>query len=274
MTHTIMCPPHHLAFFESNNGHLKFDYCAAYHKKVLLLIPSRVTKLVLENLNLQGRFDSLNSLTHLRIFSLKNNHLTGPVSDLSNLTSLKLLFLSNNFISGEFPPSLPSLFGLYCLDLSFNNFSGEIPATESLRTRGLKDDTTCIVVDIIPLDTAMPPPSPSRKKPSKFNLRSLFFKKRSHGSAIKLSKKPSVVGIVEELFEEGSAMLSERLGNEETCGPSTSGLFMCVVCQVDLGASEWISVHAGSIFSTSSKPWEDPFLCADCRNKKDAMEGK
>ncbi|PWA63401.1 protein phosphatase 2C family protein [Artemisia annua] len=65
-----------------------------------------------------------------------------------------------------------------------------------------------------------------------------------------------------------------RLGNDETCGPSTSGLFICAVCQVDLGASEGISVHAGSIFSTSSKPWEGPFLCADCRNKKDAMEGK
>nr|GEV02987.1 probable protein phosphatase 2C 15 [Tanacetum cinerariifolium] len=128
---------------------------------------------------------------------------------------------------------------------------------EALRTRGLKDDTTCIVVDIIPPDTAMPPPSPPRKKPSKFSLKSLFFRKKSHGSASKLSKKLSAVGIVEELFEEGSAMLSERLGNDETCGPSTSGLFMCAVCQVDLGASEGISVHAGSIFSTSSKPWED-----------------
>ncbi|CAI9276033.1 unnamed protein product [Lactuca saligna] len=113
---------------------------------------------------------------------------------------------------------------------------------EALRTRGLRDDTTCIVVDIIPPDTAMPPPSPPR--------------------------------IVEELFEEGSAMLAERLGNEESGGSSTTGLFMCAVCQVDLGASEGISVHAGSIFSTSSKPWQGPFLCADCRNKKDAMEGK
>ncbi|GKB47537.1 probable protein phosphatase 2C 15, partial [Tanacetum coccineum] len=81
---------------------------------------------------------------------------------------------------------------------------------EALRTRGLKDDTTCIVVDIIPPDTVMPPPSPPRKKPSKFSLRSLFFRKKSHGSASKLSKKLSTVGIVEELFEEGSAMLSER----------------------------------------------------------------
>ncbi|KAJ0636382.1 putative protein kinase RLK-Pelle-LRR-III family [Helianthus annuus] len=90
---------------------------------------NRVTRLVLENLNLHGRFDSLTALTNLRILSLKNNQLTGPVPDLSNLTSLKLLFLSNNQISDTFPASLPSLSGLYRLDLSYNSFSGEIPVT-------------------------------------------------------------------------------------------------------------------------------------------------
>lgn len=44
---------------------------------------------------------------------------------------------------------------------------------------------------------------------------------------------------------------------------------MCAVCQVDVAASEGISVHA------SSKPCrQGPFLCVDCRDKKDAMEGK
>ncbi|KAI7739980.1 hypothetical protein M8C21_004395 [Ambrosia artemisiifolia] len=143
---------------------------------------------------------------------------------------------------------------------------------EALRTRGLRDDTTCIVVDIIPPDNAMPPPSPPRKKQSK--LKSFFLRAKSLGSTSKLSKKLSAVGIVEELFEEGSAMLAERLGNDETGGSSTTGLFICGICQVDIAANEGISVHAGSIFSTSSKPWQGPFLCADCRNKKDAMEGK
>ncbi|KAJ0667445.1 putative protein-serine/threonine phosphatase [Helianthus annuus] len=143
---------------------------------------------------------------------------------------------------------------------------------EALRTRGLRDDTTCIVVDIIPPDNAMPPPSPPRKKQSK--LKAFFLRAKSLGSTSKISKKLSAVGIVEELFEEGSAMLAERLGNDETGGSSTSGLFICGICQVDIAASEGISVHAGSIFSTSSKPWQGPFLCADCRNKKDAMEGK
>ncbi|GAU14791.1 hypothetical protein TSUD_50030 [Trifolium subterraneum] len=143
---------------------------------------------------------------------------------------------------------------------------------EALRTRGLKDDTTCIVVDIIPPDNELPPTPPPKKRNK---LRDLFlFRKRSRDTAGKLSKKLSTINIVEELFEEGSAMLAERLGNDENSGQSTSGLFVCAVCQVDLAPSEGISVHAGSIFSTSSKPWQGPFLCCDCRNKKDAMEGK
>ncbi|KAF6172721.1 hypothetical protein GIB67_000779 [Kingdonia uniflora] len=79
---------------------------------------------------------------------------------------------------------------------------------EALRSRGLKDDTTCIVVDIIPPDNSLPP-SPPPKKQSK--LRSLIFRKRSHDSVNTFAKKLSVVGIVEELFEEGSAMLTDRL---------------------------------------------------------------
>ncbi|KAI8539066.1 hypothetical protein RHMOL_Rhmol09G0152600 [Rhododendron molle] len=142
---------------------------------------------------------------------------------------------------------------------------------EALRTRGLKDDTTCIVVDLIPPDNSIQP-LPTPKKQNK--LRALFFRKKSHDSANKLSKKLSAVGIVEEIFEEGSAMLAERLGSGECSSQSTTGLFICAVCQVDLAPSEGISVHAGSIFSMSSKPWQGPFLCADCRDKKDAMEGK
>ncbi|KAL4281183.1 hypothetical protein GQ457_03G007160 [Hibiscus cannabinus] len=143
---------------------------------------------------------------------------------------------------------------------------------EALRTRGLKDDTTCIVVDIIPPENPLPP-SPLPKKTNK--LRAFLFRSKSRDSANKSVKKLSAVGIVEELFEEGSAMLAERLGNDEWTGQTTSGgIFTCGVCQVDLAPSEGISVHAGSIFSTSSKPWQGPFLCAGCRNKKDAMEGK
>ena len=78
---------------------------------------------------------------------------------------------------------------------------------EALRTRGLRDDTTCIVVDIIPPDNGLPPPPPPKKKNK---LRALLFRKKSSDSIGKLSKKLSAVNIVEELFEEGSAMLAER----------------------------------------------------------------
>ncbi|XP_022968118.1 probable protein phosphatase 2C 15 [Cucurbita maxima] len=143
---------------------------------------------------------------------------------------------------------------------------------ETLRTRGLKDDTTCIVVDIIPPDNSAQSSPPPKKQSV---LKSLLFRKKSHSSN-KLSKKLSAIGLVEELFEDGSAMLADRLGSVELSGSrhDTPSLFTCAVCQVDLAPSEGISVHAGSIFSTSSKPWQGPFLCADCRNKKDAMEGK
>lgn len=69
----------------------------------------------------------------------------------------------------------------------------------------MKDDTTCIVVDIIPPENVVQPSI----APKKYNkLQALLFRKKS---ATKPSKKLLAVGIVEELFEEGSAMLAERL---------------------------------------------------------------
>ncbi|CAA7058185.1 unnamed protein product [Microthlaspi erraticum] len=144
---------------------------------------------------------------------------------------------------------------------------------EALRRRGLKDDTTCIVVDIIPPENSQEQPLPSPPKKHNNFFRSLLFRKKSN----KLSKKLSSVSIVEELFEEGSAMLAERLGSGDCSKESATGggwMFTCAICQLDLAPSEGISVHAGSIFSTSLKPWQGPFLCTDCRDKKDAMEGK
>ncbi|KAK1425676.1 hypothetical protein QVD17_21031 [Tagetes erecta] len=93
---------------------------------------NRVTGLVLEELNLHGRFDSLTLLRKLRVLSLKHNQLNGSIPDLTKLSSLKLLFLSYNRFSGEFPPSLPSLFRL---DLSYNNISGEVPVMVNRLTR-------------------------------------------------------------------------------------------------------------------------------------------
>ncbi|XP_016458301.1 putative protein phosphatase 2C 5 [Nicotiana tabacum] len=147
------------------------------------------------------------------------------------------------------------------------DLAAKMVVKEALRSRGLKDDTTCLVVDIIPYDHLVLPPTP-RKKQNLFS--SFIYGKISQNSR---SKKLSTVGIVEELFEEGSAMLAERLGKDFPLN-SSSGLFRCAICQVDQPASEGLSVNSGPFFSPVSKPWEGPFLCANCRRKKDAMEGK
>ncbi|XP_050223651.1 probable leucine-rich repeat receptor-like protein kinase At1g68400 [Mercurialis annua] len=88
---------------------------------------NRVSRVVLENLGLDGVIQPLTFLTQLRVLSLKGNSFSGSLPDFSNLTALKLLFLSHNQFSGDFPASVQSLYRLYRLDLSYNNFSGNIP---------------------------------------------------------------------------------------------------------------------------------------------------
>lgn len=51
-------------------------------------------------------------------------------------------------------------------------------------------------------------------------------------------------------------------------------LFVCAVCQVDTKPGEGISIHAGSSNSGKLRPWDGPFLCLSCQEKKEAMEGK
>ncbi|KAL2514905.1 putative protein phosphatase 2C 5 [Forsythia ovata] len=148
--------------------------------------------------------------------------------------------------------------------------AAKVVVKEALRSRGLKDDTTCLVVDIIPHDHLILPQTPKKKQ----NLLNplLIFGKLSQNST-KAANKPSAVGVVEELFEEGSAMLAERLGKDFPVD-SNSGIFRCAICQANQPPSEGLSVNSGPFFSLASKPWEGPFLCASCCRKKDAMEGK
>ncbi|KAH0733331.1 hypothetical protein KY289_004519 [Solanum tuberosum] len=145
--------------------------------------------------------------------------------------------------------------------------AAKLVVKKALSSRGLKDDTTCLVVDIIPYDHPILPPTPRKKQNL---LTSFLFGRRSQNAR---SNKLSAVGVVEELFEEGSAMLAERLGKDFPLD-SSSGLFRCAVCQADMPASEGLCVNSGPFFSPASKPWDGPFLCATCRRKKDAMEGK
>ena len=51
-------------------------------------------------------------------------------------------------------------------------------------------------------------------------------------------------------------------------------LFMCAVCQVEMKPGEGISIHAGSSRPGKLRPWDGPFLCLSCQEKKEAMEGK
>ncbi|XP_010265063.1 PREDICTED: probable leucine-rich repeat receptor-like protein kinase At1g68400 [Nelumbo nucifera] len=92
-------------------------------------VQNRVSRLVLEGLDIHGSFEPLTKLNQLRVLSLKRNRFSGSIPDLSNLTTLKLLFLSYNDFTGDFPSSVTSLFRLYRLDLSYNNLSGQIPVT-------------------------------------------------------------------------------------------------------------------------------------------------
>eukprot|EP00250_Pteridium_aquilinum_P015460 c22592_g2_i1 orf=571-1884(-) len=139
---------------------------------------------------------------------------------------------------------------------------------EALRIRGLRDDTTCLVVDLMPPENNIPFPSPPPPVKKKGKLKSWLFGWKSKESTAVVANKPGEVGIVEELFEEGSARLAERLGSD-----LSSGVFNCAICQIHITLSEGISVHAGSFFSMTNRTLEGPFLCTTCKLKKDAMEG-
>ncbi|WOL10301.1 putative protein phosphatase 2C 33 [Canna indica] len=147
--------------------------------------------------------------------------------------------------------------------------AAKLVVKEALRTSGLKDDTTCLVVDIIPSVHTLVQPSPIKQQ-NKF--RSLLFGKKSQNGAGKPNKLSSV-GAVEELFEQGSAMLEERLG-KNCASMETSGPLRCAICQKDQVLNDDLLVNSDDCFSPASKPWEGPYLCTDCRRKKDAMEGK
>ncbi|XP_050220262.1 probable leucine-rich repeat receptor-like protein kinase At1g68400 [Mercurialis annua] len=93
----------------------------------------RVTRLVLENLNLSGSVHTLSELTQLRLLSLKHNKLVTNSFTSLNLSAwpnIKHLYLSYNRLSGGFPSGISSLKRLHRIDLSYNEFSGHIPLSE------------------------------------------------------------------------------------------------------------------------------------------------
>lgn len=142
---------------------------------------------------------------------------------------------------------------------------------EAVGVKGLRDDTTCIVVDLQPPEKTTPPLPPPKKQGIAV-FKSMFKKKSSEPSSA-IEKEYTEPDVVEELVEEGSAMLSERLDTKyPIC--NMFKLFMCAVCQVEMKPGEGISIHAGPSNTKKLRPWDGPFLCSSCQEKKEAMEGR
>ncbi|KAI3762940.1 hypothetical protein L1987_53382 [Smallanthus sonchifolius] len=144
---------------------------------------------------------------------------------------------------------------------------------EAVQPKGLRDDTTCMVVDILPAEKINPPvPHPKKMTKGVFKVKAMFRKKSSESTS--QIEEYLVPDVVEELVEEGSARLSERFDTKyPLC--NMFKLFTCAVCQVEMKPGEGISVHSGASTNTrNSRPWDGPFLCISCQEKREAMEGK
>ncbi|XP_040377353.1 inactive leucine-rich repeat receptor-like serine/threonine-protein kinase At1g60630 [Oryza brachyantha] len=123
--------------------------------------PPRVTKLVLENLNLTGVLTAslLAPLSDLRVLSLKSNALTGPIPDAlpAALPNLKLFYLCDNRLQGRIPPTLALLHRATVLVLSSNRLYGEIPPSLTTLPR-----LTSLLLDDNLLNGTLPPlPQPT-----------------------------------------------------------------------------------------------------------------
>lgn len=143
---------------------------------------------------------------------------------------------------------------------------------EAVGFKGLRDDTTCIVIDLQPPEKSSPPLPAPPKKQGMGVFKSMFKKKSSEPSSA-AEKEYSEPDVVEELVEEGSAYLSERLDTKyPIC--NMFKLFVCAVCQVEMKPGEGVSIHAGPKSTKKIRPWDGPFLCSSCQEKKEAMEGR
>ncbi|GJZ99714.1 receptor kinase-like protein Xa21 [Tanacetum coccineum] len=97
--------------------------------KQLLQLSSLSVILNLSENNLFGSLPTeVGDLKKLNYLDLSSNNLSGNIpSSLGGCISLLTLSLKGNLFQGMIPPSLSSLRGLALLDLSHNNLSGQIP---------------------------------------------------------------------------------------------------------------------------------------------------
>ncbi|KAL5208022.1 hypothetical protein ABZP36_032457 [Zizania latifolia] len=143
---------------------------------------------------------------------------------------------------------------------------------EAVQAKGLRDDTTCIVVDIITDKANLTTPLP-KKQPGMGVFKNMFRKKTPSDSSSHTDREYMEPDIVEEIFEDGCAFLSRRLDCEYPVR-NMFKLFICAICQVELKPSQGISVHEDSSQPGNLRRWDGPFLCQGCQEKKEAMEGK
>ncbi|XP_015692373.2 probable protein phosphatase 2C 40 [Oryza brachyantha] len=144
---------------------------------------------------------------------------------------------------------------------------------EAVESKGLRDDTTCIVIDIIPPEKISPTVQPGKKE-GKGLFRSIFYRKTTSDSPSHADKDQcNQPDLVEEVFEDGCPSLSRRLDSQYPVR-NMFKIFICAICQVELESGQGISVHEGLSKSGKLRPWDGPFLCHSCQEKKEAMEGK
>ncbi|XWS24443.1 hypothetical protein CRYUN_Cryun28dG0102800 [Craigia yunnanensis] len=91
---------------------------------------NRVRELCLPRLQLGGRLsDQLSNLRELRKLSLHSNYFNGSIPDaLSQCALLRAVYLQSNSISGNLPPSIFNLTNLQVFNVAHNYLSGEIAA--------------------------------------------------------------------------------------------------------------------------------------------------
>jgi len=141
-----------------------------------------------------------------------------------------------------------------------------------MHSKGLRDDTTCIVVDLVP-EKGNPAMSASKKQQGMGVFKNMFRKKTSSDSSSHSDREYMDPDVVEEIFEDGCALLSRRLDSEYPVR-NMFKLFICAICQVELKPNQGISVHEDSSQPGNLRRWDGPFLCQSCQEKKEAMEGK
>ncbi|KAL4576195.1 hypothetical protein LXL04_012284 [Taraxacum kok-saghyz] len=97
--------------------------------KQLLQLSSLTIILNLSQNSLSGSLPTqVGQLKMLSYLDLSSNNLSGNISSsLGDCTSLLLLSMKDNLFQGMIPPSLNTMRGLLTLDLSHNNLSGQIP---------------------------------------------------------------------------------------------------------------------------------------------------